>query len=305
MRALYIWYSSGEAGPAGTGAGAACARRSRSSTAWRVTISSASQPREATIRNLPSSATAYTALRFPASVALPSCGTSRSRMRGRLQVDEAAREAAALGHEAQEALPILYLAAAHELIEHDVYGRRARIAGRSKVGEPALLRDRQAGARQPFDHARAEILRRHVRQEPVHVAWRQLALREHALQRLYQRVLHHRFVEEPDVLLEGEHGGVLALARRVAHPAAQAAVGLLLSPYVHAARHLVRVGKKVDPFDAQIEPAPRRGLDQACAGAVREHPAQEILVEGELGMLVERCSRLRLPGVVVRRAQAE
>src|SRR5260221_14241675 len=140
-----------------------------SSTACRVTISSTSQPVEGTIRNLPSSATAYTALRRPSSVALPSCGTSRSRMHGGRQIDEAAREAAAFRHEAQQVLPVLHLAAAQKLIEHYVDGGGAGVAGRSQVREPALLRDRKVRALHPVGDAQAEMLRRHVRQEPVPV----------------------------------------------------------------------------------------------------------------------------------------
>src|SRR6185436_15336901 len=170
MRALYMWNSSGEVRPARQRSRASRARRSRSSIAWRVTISSTSQPREATSRTRPSSATAYTALRWPASVALPSCGTSRSRMLDCREMDEAAREPAALRHEAEQALPVRDVAAAQQFVEHDVDRRRAGVAGPGEVGEPAVLRDRQADALQRRGDLRAEELGRHVRQEPVDVA---------------------------------------------------------------------------------------------------------------------------------------
>src|SRR4051812_38866017 len=242
MRAAYIWYSRGEACPARARARASAARRSRSSTAWRVTISSASQPREATSLILPSSPTAYTALRWPARVALPSCGTSRSSMScgmHRRHVDETAREAAALGHIAEQVLSIAHLAAAQQLVEHDVDRRRAGVAGPAEVGEPAFLRNRQAGLRERAHHLRTEIVRRHVRQQPVHVVHREVPLGDHALERLCERVLGHRLVEQAHVLPERKQRARIALARRIAEPAAQRAAGLLLRAVVHARRQLV------------------------------------------------------------------
>src|SRR4051812_25806592 len=154
-----MWYSRGEPRPARARSRASLARRSRSSSAWRVTVSSTSQPREGTIRSLPSSPTAYIALRWPASVALPSCGTSRSRMRGHRQVHEAAREAPALGHEAQDAVAFLQAAAPEQLVEHEVDRGRAGVADPLEVGEPALRRHGQSRAREAVEHRRAEVLR--------------------------------------------------------------------------------------------------------------------------------------------------
>src|SRR4051812_3388953 len=152
-----MWYSRGEPRPARARSRASRASRSRSSSAWRVTVSSTSQPREGTMRSLPSSPTAYIALRWPASVALPSWGTSRSRMRGHREIHEAAREAAALGHEAQDALAFFQPAAPEQLVEHEVDRRRAGVADALEVGEPALRRHGQPGAGEPVEHRRAEV----------------------------------------------------------------------------------------------------------------------------------------------------
>src|SRR4051812_13861054 len=283
MRAVYIWYSRGEARPARARVRASCARRSRSSTAWRVTISSTSQPREAISLILPSSPTAYTALRWPASVALPSYGTSRSRIHGS-HVEKAAGEAAALRHVAEEALSVAQLAAAHQLVEHDVDRGGTGVTGRREVGEPALLGDGQAGLLQAARHLRVKIVRRHVRQQPVHVARLEAPLRDDPLERPYQRVLDHRLVQQANILPDREQRTLAALPQRIAHPAAQRPAGFLLRAEIHARRQLMRIGKEIDPLHAQVEAGPRPRLEQPCAGAVGKHPAQEVLVERELGL---------------------
>src|SRR5258708_22438935 len=305
MRARYMWYSSGEDSPARTRARASMARFSRSSTACRVTISSTSQPREGTSRSFPSSAIAYTALRWPARVRLPSWGTSRSRMRDDGEVDEAAREAPALRDPAQEALPVPQATALEDFVEHDVDRGRSDVTHAFEIGEPALLRDRQPRAGEAGGDGGAEILRGIVGQEPVHVSRGQPAVRHNASGRLDQGVLDDLLVQQFDILLQGKQRFRLAFARRIAQPAAKGAVRLLFSAAVHANGQLVRVREYVYPFHAQVEPGSRRGLEEERAGAVGQHPAQEVFFEAEPGPLLQR---LRVGGAldfVVVGAQAE
>ena len=112
-------------------------------------------------------------------------------------------------------------------------------------------------------------------------------------------------VEEPHVLLQREYRIRLALARGIKHPAAQCTVGLLFRSHVHAGRQQVRVREDVRPFDAQIQPRARGGLEQQCAGAVGQHPAQEVLLECELGVRLDDMRAVERLGAVVLREQAE
>jgi hypothetical protein len=76
--------------------------------------------------------------------------------------------------------------------------------------------------------------------------------------------------------------------RRCGSPAVEPAFGVLVGAGVHADRQLVRRGRQVDPLHAQRQRPARLALQQHRAGAVGQHPAQEVFLEGQLGPGLER-----------------
>src|SRR5580765_6204402 len=91
-------------------------------------------------------------------------------MRDDGEVDEAAREAAALRDPAQDALPVAQATALEYFVEHDVDRGRSDVAHAFEIGEPALLGDRQPRAGEAGRDGSAEILRGIMGQEPVDVS---------------------------------------------------------------------------------------------------------------------------------------
>src|SRR5690606_32997051 len=81
------------------------------------------------------------------------------------QMHEGTGEAAALRHIAEQALTGAQTAAVEQLLEDDEDRGGTGIALAGQVGEPALLRNRQADLGQPLGQALAEELGGIVRQE--------------------------------------------------------------------------------------------------------------------------------------------
>ncbi len=153
-----------------------------------------------------------------------------------------------------------------------------------------LLNQRSSGMAAP---ARARCrrsprgtLRRVVADEPREVGGDATLLDQREVVRDAQR---HDRGQQGQVLAQHEHAGGRAavVAGGVRPQLLDAAAGALARPGVHAGLVGVGVRAHVDPLDAQRQAARRRAvLHQGRPGAVGEHPAQELDVEGQVAAAV-------------------
>ena len=194
-------------------------------------------------------------------------------------------EAARLGHEAEHLLAVGQRPRAQEVGQHHEQAGRAGVASRGQVVPPARGLYGQLGLAHQVVHHRPETLGRVVAQEVVH------APRVHQAGAHQAGVLVDRDVEQvgqqPDVLPQRERAVGLGGAAAVVVEIAALSVGV--EAQLHAHRVVARERLQVHPLQAQprlcrVERvAPRQ---QQRAGAVGQHPAQEVGVE--VGLVAAR-----------------
>ena len=109
-------------------------------------------------------------------------------------------------------------------------------------------------------------------------------------------------LQDARVLLQGEERPRQPFGLGVLRPTDELPLGVLLPTGVHARLHPIGVRCALDPLDAERQPTVRRRFvpEQQRRAAVRQHPAQELLLEGQDRLLHQLVDQLRLPFEITR-----